>query len=145
MSEKQERAREVFTSGFNCAQAVLTAFCEQYGLDAKLAAKLACGLGGGIRSAEVCGAVSGAVLVIGLKYGQAEPADKADKDVCYAKTVEFLDGFREHFGSIVCRDLLGCDISTSDGYAQAESQNLFTTRCSDIVAAAVGMLEDAGY
>jgi len=81
---------------------VLTAFCEQYGLDAKLAF----GFGVGICSAKVCSVVSGALLVIGLKYSQSKLADKADINNCYAKTVEFLDSLKQLYGSIVCRDLL---------------------------------------
>jgi len=71
----KEKAADIFNGGHNCAQAVLGAFCEEYGLDTDTALRIARGLGSGVRNAEICGAVSGAVLVIGLKYGH----DKALK------------------------------------------------------------------
>lgn len=145
MSTKSEIAAELFDSGFNCSQSVLAVFCEQYGLDKETALKMSCGFGGGMRSGEVCGAVSGAVLVIGLKYGQFEADDKASKDACYSKTVEFLDAFRAKNKSVVCRQILGCDISTKEGYAQAQSGNMFKTTCVDMIKSSVEILEELGY
>ena len=144
MSMRSQAATALFGNGFNCAQSVLSVFSQDYGLDSATAAKLACGLGGGIRCAEVCGAVSGAVLAIGLKSGQARLEDKDDKQACYALTKEFIARFRLDHGSIVCRDLLGYDISSPEGYAQAEQANLFNTTCVDIVRQAVLLLEEMG-
>jgi len=145
MSKKCDQAVELFNSGFNCCQAVLAVFCEGYGLDRTTALKLACGFGGGVRSGEICGAASGAVMVIGLKTGHCEAADMAAKSNCYAKTVQFLDAFRARNRSVVCREILGCDISTKAGYAKAHSAGLFGTTCVDMVAGAVEILERLGY
>ena len=145
MVSKQDAASAVFSSGFNCAQSVFSVFCEKYGIDKEAAFKLSGGLGGGFRSGEVCGAVSGAVLVVGLKYGQYIAEDKEAKLICNAKTEEFLNEFRKRNNSIICRDILGVDTSTEDGRKQAMDRNLFRTICDDMVRSAVLILEDLGY
>lgn len=137
MSEKANIASELFKGGKNCSQSVFGAFCQDYHLDQETAFKLACGLGGGARNAELCGAVSGAVLVLGLKYGES-------KEICNAKTEEFTAQFRKENGSIVCRNILGCDISTPAGKEKALQENLFKTKCVDMVASAAQILEDLG-
>lgn len=145
MHTRHELAVQCFGQGFNCAQAVLSVFCEDYGVDKATALKLACGFGGGVRSGEICGAVSGAVLVIGLKHGHSTAEDTASKSNCYAKTVDFLKQFREKNGSVVCREILGYDISVKNDYEQAQSRNLFRTTCVDMIESAVLLLEELGY
>ena len=145
MSLKQDLAVENIKNGFNCAQSVLSVFSDSYGLDKKIALKTAGGLGGGVRSGEICGAVSGAVLVIGLKYGQCTAGDFESKSICNAKTVEFLNEFKAKNNFVVCRDILQCDISTEEGFEQAKSKNLFKTTCVDMVKSAVSILEELGY
>jgi len=145
LQTKQELAVDFFNSGFNCAQSVLVSFCEKYGVDKKNALKISSGLGSGFRSGKICGAASGAVLVIGLKYGQYKAGDTSSKLNCNAKTVEFLNAFRMKNKSCICREILGYDISTPDGYERAQSKNLFKTTCVDIVKSAVEMLEELGY
>jgi len=145
MSAKQESAISCLHSGFNCAQAVFTAFCEDYGLDKELALKVAGGLGGGCRSGEICGAASGAVLVVGMKHGQVDAGDVESKANCGAKTMEFLNLFRERNEAITCRDLLGVDTSTPEGRKLAQDRNLFRTICDDLVRHAVADLEGLGY
>ena len=145
MTDKQESAMACFGSGFNCSQAVLSVFCEEYGLDKITALKLACGLGGGFRSGEVCGAVSGAILVVGLKGGNSTAEDKELKANCYAKTEEFIKAFKKMHNTIICREILSVDISTEEGRKQAQDKNLFRTKCDEVVSSAVGILEDLGY
>jgi C_GCAxxG_C_C family probable redox protein len=137
MNEQVKTASELYNSGLYCSQAVLGAFCEKYGMDKDLAFKVSCGLNSGVRCADVCGAVSGALLVVGLKYG-------SDKSICNLKTEEYIRVFKEKNNSIICRDLLGCDISTTDGKEKAISENLFKTRCDDIVKIAAQILDDLG-
>lgn len=141
MSYKSEKAKNLFASGFNCAQAVLGAFCCEYGLENETAFKVACGLGSGARSGELCGAVSGAVLVIGLKYGTSV---STGKELCNSKTEEFIKLFKENNKSIVCKDILGCDIATKQGREKAVEGKLFSTICSDMVESAVLTLESLG-
>lgn len=78
-----------------------------------------------MRGGEVCGAVSGAILVIGLKYGQADIENKAAKATCYAKTIEFTKLFKERNGSIICKDLLGCDLGKEGEWERAAKEGIF--------------------
>jgi len=138
---KAERALELYGSNFNCSQAVLTAFASEFGLDEELALKLGNPLGSGARSGEVCGAVSGALMVLGLKYGQCRSEDNESKARAYAVTDEFLRRFREAEGSIVCRCLLGYDLTRPEDMAHIREQNLFRTLCPKVIAKAVEVLE----
>ena len=102
-----EYAGQLFTDGYNCAQSVMVAFCDETGLDPKFAAQIASPYGGGMgRMREVCGAVSGMLMVAGLLYGYSDPKDTAGKRELY-KLEQYLAGkFKEQTGSIVCRELL---------------------------------------
>jgi C_GCAxxG_C_C family probable redox protein len=145
MKSKIENAVQLFNSGCNCAQAVFATFCEQYDMDKEKGLKLCGGLGGGLRFGEVCGAVSGAVLVIGLKYGHADASDIESKLLCHAKTAEFIRIFKEKSGSIVCKEILGYDISTQQGMQQAKDKGLFKTTCVDMVRLSTQILVELGY
>ena len=101
------KAAELFLDGYNCAQSVAVAFCDVTGLDVDFAAKLSSSFGGGMgRMREVCGAVSGMLMVAGLLYGYETPGDDVSKKEHYTR-VQYLAGkFREEVGSIVCREIL---------------------------------------
>ena len=136
------KATETFNSGFNCSQSVLAAFCNEFGLQDETALRVACGLGGGMgRMAKTCGAVTGAFMVIGLKYGQTQADDKAAKEKTYGLVKTFADMFAKEHGSIECRELLACDINTPDGLKTANEKNLFKTTCPKYVESAVKILE----
>jgi C_GCAxxG_C_C family probable redox protein len=110
-----------FNDGFNCAQAVLSTYCEQFGLDRETALRVACGLGGGMgRLQETCGAVSGAYLVIGLKYGQSAKDDAAAKEKTYAMVQEFARRFAARNKTTNCRALLGVDLIGGDRQTASE-------------------------
>ena len=145
MSKLSEQAVEIFFEGFNCAQAVLGSFSERYGMKKEDAYRIATGFGGGIRCGEVCGAVAGAVLVIGLKYGNDTQEEGNTKSLCYQKTVEFNNLFRERKGSIVCRELLHCNIAVPEEYKAATEAGLFKTVCPEMIKEAVEILEELGY
>ena len=138
MTESIKKSREYFSNGLYCSQAVLGALCEKYGMDTDTAFKISCGLNSGCRCADICGAVSGAILVVGLKYGD-------NQQICNSKTEEFIARFKDKNAKIICRDILGCDISTSKGKQEFISRNLFNTVCAEMVASAVGILEELGY
>ena len=115
VQSKAKDAVACFNEGFNCAQAVLSTYCEQFGLDRETALRVACGLGGGMgRLQETCGAVSGAYLVIGLKYGQCAKDDAAAKEKTYALVQEFARRFEAKNKSTNCRALLGVDLIGGD-------------------------------
>jgi len=145
MSAKEEKARELFSNGYNCAQSVLGAFCEDNGLDQNTAFKLANGFGGGVRCGEVCGAVSGAVMAIGLDCGFYIENDFKQKGFCNKKAQEFVEKFKEANGSMLCRDLLGVDIRSPGDFHNPKAQELLQTICPEMVASAVRILESMGF
>lgn len=145
MKTKAETAVELHASGFNCAQSVFSLFCEKYGMEKEQGLKVACGLGGGFRSGEICGALSGAVLAVGLKYGHSVASDAETKAACYAKTVEFINEFKARNNSLICRELLGVDVSTKEGFAEAQSRGLMKTICAELLTNAVEILEENEY
>ena len=143
MQSKADIAGQKIENGlFNCAASVFSAFCEDYGIDMKTAMKLAGSFGGGCCVGEVCGAATGALLVVGLKHGQHEPGDMAAKDACYEKTTEFIEEFRKECGALTCRDILGADIRTEEGKVQKmERRHL----CFAAVRTAAEILDKLGY
>jgi C_GCAxxG_C_C family probable redox protein len=140
--DKSQHALERFRSGRNCSQSVLGAFAADLGLDMDVADRVACAFGGGVGgTGGVCGAVTGAVMVIGLSVchaGQNNPA-RAHADVLVRS---FLQEFKTRHQGTDCRELLGCDIGTPEGAAQAQSRDLFNTRCPLYVETAVEILEE---
>ena len=105
--DRSERAAKYFLSGYNCAQSVVMAFSDLLGLEEKAAARLASPFGGGMgRMREVCGAVSGMLMVAGLLYGYDRPGDDSIKKAHYALVQNLAGQFREEVGSIVCREIL---------------------------------------
>ncbi len=142
MIAKSEEAVERFKKGFNCSQAVLGTFSEQFGLDCDKASKVATGFGGGMRMGGTCGAVTGAFMVLGLKYGNSTAKDKQAKAKTYNKIEEYTKRFKSRNGSVACRELLGCDISTPEGMKEAQDKGLFSSICHRMVQGAVEILEE---
>ncbi len=132
---RAEKAEALFTSGCNCSQAVFTAFADEFGLDEELAKRLACGLGGGVgRMREVCGAVSAAAMVIGMRLGP-------DKMKAYPVIQEFCAKFKAEAGSIVCRELLEGTGATQGGAPEPRTQAYYAKRpCVELVKLAASLL-----
>ena len=126
-----ERAGALHKEGFGCAQAVFASLCEEFGVDRVTALRTAAGFGSGIgRCAETCGAVTGAVMLIGLKYGKFLPLDTThDNVVCYELVQTYVKKFIDEFGTCKCRDLLGADPSTEEGRKYIEDNNLSDLKC----------------
>ena len=138
-----ERAVSCFNNGFSCSQAVLSTYAKLFGLDRDHALKVASAFGGGMGNlGKTCGAVTGAFMVIGLKYGQTAADDIEPKNKTYRLVKEFAAKFKARNGSINCTELLGCDLSTPEGMQRATEQNLFTTRCPTFVQTAAEILEE---
>jgi C_GCAxxG_C_C family probable redox protein len=132
-----------FRQGFSCSQAVAAAFSADFGLNKETALRLSQAFGGGIaRRADWCGALTGAFLVIGLKYGRTKAEDAAARDKTYALVNELIARFQALHGDVRCRDLLGCDIGTPEGQKMAEEQKLHQTNCEDYVRDAATLLEE---
>jgi C_GCAxxG_C_C family probable redox protein len=145
MSKKSEKAVENFSKGFNCSQAVLGVFADELGLDGKTASKVSCGFGGGIgRGGDICGAVTGAVMAIGLKKFSPEADLQQSKAQVYKIVKEFKKRFKKRHGSIVCRKLLGCNIATAKGAAKAAEDDLHRKVCVGLVRDAVKIVEEIG-
>ena len=107
-----EKAAELFLEGFNCAQSVFTAFCDRFGMDEETAKKVSAGLGGGVgRMREVCGAVSGAAMVIGSITCATDGDDKQSKAKNYELVREFAERFKQRHGdTVICREMLKLNI-----------------------------------
>lgn len=131
MSTEVEMAAEKFLSGYNCAQAIVHTFAPKYGLDADMALKLATGLGAGMcRRGEVCGAVSGGIMALGLKFGRGGQQDRSATEQTYQLAGELMSRFEKRHGSCLCRVLLeGCDLRTPEGQARFKEKDLLHKTC----------------
>ena len=140
---KSEHAVERFRAGANCSQAVLGEYAEEHGVDSATALKIACGFGGGMgRLGGTCGAVTGAIMAIGLVACDSDPVGPVVKARVYALVRSFVEEFEARHQSIVCRELLGCDISALEGHEEAVRLGLFQTKCPKYVEDAVEILEE---
>ena len=140
--DRGERAAELFMEGYNCAQAVAVAFCDTVGLTADRAARMASSFGGGMgRMREVCGAVSGMLLIAGLLYGYETPGDDVSKKTHYARVQALAGRFREQAGSIVCREIL--KNPPSDPNPTPRTAEFYKKRpCVRMVSLAASVLEE---
>jgi len=141
--ERIDLAVRAFSSGFNCAESMVRAYAEHFGVDRSAATRMACGLGAGMSgTVGICGAVSGAILVLGMKYGRDHPDDDASKETTYLKVKELCRRFTDTHGSTRCLDLLGVDISTEEGIEEARVKDLFTEKCPCYVEEAARLIEE---
>ncbi len=141
--EKVEHAVDLFTAGNSCSQSVLKAYAEEMGLESGLALKLASGFGGGMaRQGQTCGAVTGAMMVIGLKHGFTAPDDDINKDATYKLVREFTRRMEKRFNTTTCNEMVGHDISTAAGHEAAKKDDVFNRLCPGFVRAATEILED---
>ncbi len=139
---RADLAVALFQAGFSCSQAVLAAYAPELGLDRDLALKVAGAFGGGMgRLGEVCGAVTGAFMAVGLLHGRTRADDQETKERAYALVADLGGQFRRCHGSLLCRELLGCDLGTPEGRQYAADQNLSATLCIHFVRTAAEALE----
>ncbi len=143
MSERVEKAKELFKSGYNCSQAVLGVFCEEFGLDMDTALKISSSFGGGMgRMREVCGTVSGMFMAVGLALASASDS-AAEKGEHYKRVQELARRFKEKNGSIICRELLqGVETSTAPTPSDRTETYYKKRPCVDLVGDAVEILEE---
>ena len=141
--EPIEIAEERFREGYSCSQSVFSALAERWRLESGVSLRIAAGFGGGLaRSAGTCGCVTGAIMAIGLAQRGISPAEnRSEKERTYDACREFMRTFEVRNGSTLCLELLGCDISTPEGLAQARQKGLFRSRCSKFVRDAVEIVE----
>jgi C_GCAxxG_C_C family probable redox protein len=140
---KSEQATSKLVEGYNCAQSVFYAFCEDLQIEQDTALKMASGFGAGMgRQGEVCGAVTGGIMVLGAKYGRGENEDRTATEATYARTRELMDQFVQRHNTYLCRKLLkDCDLTTEEGRKSFVENDLFNKVCKPCVQSAVEILE----
>jgi C_GCAxxG_C_C family probable redox protein len=142
MKSKSIKAEECFSEGFNCCQAVLSAFSSDTGLNREKAMKIASGFGAGMAyMGETCGAVTGAFMVFGLMHGRSRVEDTEAKEKTYRLMLDFVKEFVSKNGTIKCSELLGEDISTTEGLKKAYAEGKLKTVCPKVVRDAAAITE----
>jgi C_GCAxxG_C_C family probable redox protein len=137
-----ERAAILFRDGFNCSQAVFAALAPGLGLQQEIALRVAGPFGGGTaRMGLICGAASGALMALGLKYSQTKAKDQETKERTYALAREYLERFKARNGAILCRDLLGYEVGIPEQLQIVKDKGLFDSLCPRLVVAAVEIAE----
>lgn len=143
---KTQTAVQYQELGYGCAQSVLASFAQDFGLEEELALRISTGFGSGMgRMCEVCGALTGAFMVIGLKYGKVITDGSrygTDTETTYKLVAQLARRFAEKNGSIYCRDLIGHDLSDPEERAKVVQLGLFKTTCHKCVVDAVELLEE---
>lgn len=136
-------AVELMKSGLNCTQSVLGVFCGEYGLPSETALRIACPFGGGIGGyGKTCGALTGAMMVIGLKYGSASAGDTNARHLTREKTRMLIDNFSKLHGSCECNDLVGFDRSKMTSTELKARLPHFQKVCPEFLATVVSFLEE---
>jgi C_GCAxxG_C_C family probable redox protein len=138
-----EIAEARFREGYSCSQSVFSALAEPWNIDPAVSLRIAAGFGGGLaRSARTCGCVTGAIMAIGLaQRGISAAENRSEKEKTYEASRQFMRAFEERNGSTVCSDLLGCNISTPEGLAEARRKGLFQLRCTRLIRDAVEIVQ----
>ena len=143
MKNRTKIAVSKFMEGYNCAQAVVYSFRDDLHFNKNTALKTACGFGAGMgRKEEVCGAVTGGIIVIGSIYGRGERDDRAATETTYKKTRELMEFFARKHGTFICRKLLGgCELTTEEGQKRFKENDLLKKVCKPCVKTVVEILE----
>lgn len=139
--ELADKAVEYHKSGYNCSQAVIAAYAPALGLEKDKALQIAAGFGGGMRMGGACGALTGAFMVLGMKYGATEASDQESKANTYKIIQKATEKFNTRFSSANCIDLLGYDLGAEGGFEQAKKAGALAN-CNDYIRAAAEILEE---
>ena len=137
-----EEVQENFNMGIICAQQVLAHFADRLALPEETALRVASAFGSGMGKAEVCGCVSGALMVLGLMHGPSGPCPRPQKQAFYARRDAFTEAFAKAHGSLLCRGILGHDLTTPEGMAAVRNDNLFIKTCAPLVCKTCALLEE---
>ncbi len=141
--DRAEAAAEIMRKGLNCSQSVVKAFASELGVPEDAAVKMAASFGGGMgRHGYICGAVSGAAIVIGAKFGNCDPADTAGREKTYAAVSKLLERFGKEYGTVLCRELIKTDMRNPEELKRAREQGVFVHQCPVFVRSAGEILEE---
>lgn len=140
----KEEVLEAFGEGYDCGQVIFHYWAKKLGLDGDLAYKISTGFGAGMLQGETCGAVIGAYMALGLKYGYCEPGEEGEekKVASIMKNAQFRGKLLEKYPSTMCRELLDADFSTKEGAQKIREKQLMTTFCPQLVADVIDILEE---
>ncbi len=129
--KKEEIAVKQFKSGYNCAQSMIYSFAEELGIDKSIALKLASGFGGGLGlTGNVCGAVTGGVLILGLMFGRGENEDKLKQQKTYQYVRDFIEKFKVKYGTIECKNLIdNINLLTEEGNKRFRESKMIDKCC----------------
>lgn len=137
-----EKAVSSFKNGYNCAQSVLLTMQEFWSVERPLEPKVASAFGGGIGGrGSLCGALTGGVIAIGLKFGSNAPKPR-EREKAYMCGLEFYNQFRKKCGGVSCRDLIGYDLTNPVELENARNSNVFMEKCVRFVENAIEILAD---
>ena len=139
---EKERITELFMKGIDCSQVVVAAFADELGMTQEEAYKVAAGFGGGMGIGETCGAVVGAMIVLGLRYGHCDTEHMEQKDIMNAKRAEFLTKFREKYAVCNCKGLLKHDIADPEEMQKILDEGLLVDFCPEVVEDTIAILEE---
>ncbi len=140
--DNKQKALELFSKQFNCAQSVFGALAEDVGIDRETALKTAACFGGGMRCGEACGAVTGALMALGVRFGSALENDAEGKAAAGKRTIAFLTAFKARHNTALCRELLGYNPGIPEEAAQIREQGLFDKVCTGLITDAVEIAEE---
>lgn len=140
---RSEKAKDLFLSGYNCAQSVVLSFADDLKFSKELAQKMAAGFGGGMgKQQETCGAVTGAIMVLGLLKGEEVNNNDELKSAAYGGVKDLIRDFVATYKTTQCRDLIGCDLNTPEGSAKFKEEKILETVCAGCVVRAVEIVEE---
>jgi C_GCAxxG_C_C family probable redox protein len=141
--DRPEAAAEFMRKGFNCAQSIVKAFSAELNADENAAVKMAASFGGGLgRNGFVCGALSGAALILGARFGNIEPADTAAREKTYAAVSDLLEKFLKTHHTVLCRELISIDLKIPEELKRARETGVFSKQCPLFVFSAARLLEE---
>jgi C_GCAxxG_C_C family probable redox protein len=135
-------AHAKFLDNYACSQAIFSEYCKDFDIDPKIALSVSAGFAGGMRMGKTCGAVAGALMVLGLRYSGPHPETPEGRQKVYEAVTTFTKRFYEINGSTDCKELLAVDISTAEGMEMAKEKNLFRTVCPKFITDAASLLEE---
>lgn len=138
----EEIAVDMFKQGIDCSQIVMGYAAGKVGLDSDVALKISAVFGGGMWCGRTCGCVSGALMALGMKYGYSEPNSMEQKNMLLTKKAEFEQKFAAENKSVVCKEILGYDLSKPEEMNQIMEKNLLFTICPKTVCSACKILDE---